>query len=60
MKIILILISLVGLILTILPSLLVFTGRIEFSTHKDLMLLGTFLWFISAPFWLNKSKSSES
>jgi hypothetical protein len=60
MKIILILISLVGLILTILPSLLVFTGRIEFSTHKDLMLLGTILWFISAPFWLNKSKSSES
>jgi len=50
-------ISLVGLILTLIPSILVFTGVIEFSLHKTLMLVGTLLWFLSRPFTL-ESKSN--
>lgn len=54
----LMIISLIGLIFTILPSFLVFYRVIEMQTHFQLMLLGTFLWFVSAPFWM-KDKSLE-
>lgn len=56
MKTLLKLISLAGLLLTLLPSILVFNGIMEFGDHKNLMLVGTCLWFISAPFWM-KEKS---
>ena len=47
-------ISLAALLITIVPSVLVFTGTISLENNKLLMILGTFLWFISAPFWMNK------
>lgn len=37
-----------GLILTILPSLLVFQGTISNTLNKQLMLLGLILWFGTA------------
>lgn len=43
-----------GLTLTLLPSLFVFAGTLEVSTYKQLMLVGTLLWVLSAPFWINK------
>jgi hypothetical protein len=49
-------VSLLGLLLTVVPSFLVFTGTIDMGMHKTLMLLGTFLWFIPAPFWIKKSE----
>jgi len=58
MRMILKILSFVGLILTIVPSVLVFANIIELSTHKNLMLLGTVLWFMTAPFWLNKKKQN--
>jgi hypothetical protein len=51
-------ISLVGLVLTILPSMLVFKGVIELKLHYILMIIGMVLWFGSAPFWM-RSKSLE-
>ncbi|MBC8184960.1 hypothetical protein H8E88_28030 [candidate division KSB1 bacterium] len=54
MKLILIILSLLGLILTIVPAVLVFANIIELSTHKNLMLIGTVLWFVTVPFWMNK------
>lgn len=48
------LISFIGLGLTLLPSFFVFFGVIELDTNKNLMILGTVLWFITAPFWMNK------
>ena len=54
MKAILKLISIIGLILTLAPSFLVFTGSITMDMNKWLMLIGTILWFLSAPFWMNK------
>lgn len=47
-------VSYIALLLTVIPSILVFTGTIELETHKLLMLFGTIVWFLTAPFWLNK------
>ncbi|MBX2841374.1 MAG: hypothetical protein KTR26_06355 [Flammeovirgaceae bacterium] len=60
MKAILKLISLVGLLLTIIPSLMVFSGTMDKETHKMLMFIGTVLWFGSVPFWMGKSDPQES
>ncbi len=54
MKVVLRIISVIGLLLTIIPSILVFTGTLEINQHKVLMLIGTVIWFSTAPFWLGK------
>ena len=48
-------VSIIGLILTILPSLLVFSQKLDFSMHKHFMLIGMLLWFTTAPFWKKKN-----
>lgn len=48
-----------GLILTILPSLLVLSGRMELETHYHWTLAGTVLWFATAPFWIDRKKKAE-
>jgi len=58
MRILLIIISIVGLILTIMPAFLVFADKMELQTNKSLMLIGTILWFATAPFWMSKRKKS--
>lgn len=52
-------ISYLCLVLTIVPSFLVFMGKITADTNKDLMLAGTIGWFITAPFWMNKKVEEE-
>lgn len=52
-------ISYIGLLLTVVPAFLVFSGVIDLDSHKALMLLGTLLWFFSAPFWMNRQKQPE-
>lgn len=60
MKRILQLISLAGLVLTIVPPFLFFHGNISHNIQNLLMLIGAFVWFVSAFFWLGKkSKSAE-
>ena len=49
-------ISIAGLGLTVVPSFFVFAGRIAWATHAALMLVGTVLWFASAPFWMLETK----
>ncbi|MEX0719284.1 MAG: hypothetical protein WD059_01365 [Balneolaceae bacterium] len=56
MKNLLIIISVIGLILTIVPSMLVFTEIISLDAHKQLMLIGTIMWFSSAFFWMKEQK----
>lgn len=58
MKTILKILSFIGLILTVVPSFMVFNDSITLDMHKWLMLLGTILWFATAPFWMNK-KAAE-
>jgi hypothetical protein len=46
--------SAIGLGLTVIPSFFVFAGSVTWQTHADLMLGGTLLWFVTAPFWMKK------
>ncbi len=50
--------SLIGLLLTIVPALLVFAGTMAIESHYTLMFIGTILWFGSAPFWMLKKKTN--
>jgi hypothetical protein len=47
--------AILGLVLTILPSILTFSGIISFQQHKWLMTIGTILWLGTAPFVMQKS-----
>lgn len=55
MKGLLISLSILGLITTIIPPILLFSGKIELSDMKIWMGIGMVLWFVSAPFWINKN-----
>jgi hypothetical protein len=48
MKIMLIVCSAVGLILTVVPSVLVAMGSMEWQTHANLMTAGMIVWFVAA------------
>ncbi len=48
-------VSILGLALTLLPSILLFQEVISANLCKQLMLLGTVMWFTTAPSWMNKS-----
>lgn len=52
MRLLLKLASLLGLALTVVPAFLVFGGSMTWPTHAVLMLVGTALWFVTAPFWM--------
>lgn len=56
MRLLLIIISIAGLVLTIVPSVLVFSQTISMDTHKQLMLAGMLLWFFTAPYWLKEQE----
>lgn len=58
-KLLLKILSFVGLALTIVPAILVFSGDMESDTCKQLMFLGTVVWFLTAPFWMNEGKSAS-
>jgi hypothetical protein len=60
MKRILQLISLAGLLLTIVPPFLFFHDNISHSNQNLLMLIGAFVWFVSAFFWLGKKSKVEN
>lgn len=54
MKTITKILSYIALGLTVIPSFYVFSGSISWQTHADLMLGGTILWFVTAPFWMKR------
>ncbi len=55
MKKLLMAVSIIALGLTVIPAFMVWQGGLEWDTHAQLMLLGTILWFATAPFWMGKS-----
>ena len=59
MKILMKIGSFFSLVLTIVPSILFFVGDLELSQMKIHMGVGMVLWFVTAPFWINKSSKSE-
>ena len=44
--------SWISLLLIVVPPLLYFTGSIESELMNQLLLAGTFIWFISASLWM--------
>ena len=51
--------SYLGLILTIIPPLLVFEGKLELKTMNLWLGIGMILWMITAPFWINEAKEAD-
>ena len=58
MKNLLVIISILSLAITIIPSFLVFAGMMTLEMNKTLMLIGTIGWFITAPSWMNKKEKA--
>jgi hypothetical protein len=56
MKSIIKIVSFIGLALTIIPSIMVFSGSIDLDSCKTLMIIGTFIWFATAPSYMNKTE----
>jgi hypothetical protein len=57
MKKLLPIISFVGLALVIIPACLYLAGSTDKSQLKNLMLVGTVLWFVSAPLWMGRKNT---
>lgn len=49
-------ISYIGLALVVVPACLYVAGTIGKPEVKTLLLVGTLLWFLSAPLWIDKKK----
>jgi hypothetical protein len=58
MKNLLVVISILSLFITIVPSFLVFAGVMTLEMNKTLMLIGTIAWFVTAPSWMNKKEEA--
>ncbi|WP_215226628.1 hypothetical protein [Echinicola shivajiensis] len=52
-------ISFIALGLNIVPSFLVFSGSITADLCKILMFVGTVVWFLTAPKWMNKKQEAQ-
>lgn len=52
-------ISYLALAGTIMPSLLVFFSEMDIQTNKNIMAVSMVVWFVSAPFWINKKTDEE-
>jgi hypothetical protein len=48
------LVSLVALLATTVPCVLFFLGIVDHEAVKVSALVGTIVWFISTPFWMNR------
>lgn len=55
MKNLLKLLSTAGLILSIVPPVMLFLGKMEMDSMKLWMGVGMVVWMVTAPFWINKS-----
>lgn len=54
MKKLTLLFSLLGLVLVIGSAILYLSDLIEKDSMKSLMLIGTIIWFVLAPFWMKE------
>ena len=59
MKKLLPVISGLGLALVVIPAFLYFAGVTDKPQMKTLMLIGTALWFASAPIWMGRNEESQ-
>jgi hypothetical protein len=59
LKVIIRILAIAGLVMTILPSILHFAGRLDMQAMKTWMAAGMFLWFLTGSFWLGKKSKEE-
>jgi hypothetical protein len=52
-------ISFLGLLLTLIPPVLYFYGRISHDRQNVLMLTGMILWFSTSVFWLGAKEKDN-
>jgi hypothetical protein len=57
MKILAVIVSFLGLALVLLPSILYLASAIDKANMNSLMLVGTIVWFVAVPFWMDRKKS---
>lgn len=60
MKKLLIFVSLAGLLCVIVPPIMYLAGNLDKSPMSTAMLVGTLLWFASAPLWMGKNSDEGS
>lgn len=53
-------VSLVALLATVVPCILFFLGLVDHSAVKVAALVGTVVWFISTPFWMNRDLGPDA
>ena len=58
MRILLQIISAIALVMTVLPSLIYFSGNMELATVKWLLIVASVVWFVATPFWMDRKKES--
>lgn len=47
--------SYAGLLLTVVPSAMVLSERTSDIPYQLLATIGMIMWFVTAPFWINKA-----
>lgn len=52
--------GLAGILLLIVPAVMHFSGSMESEQMKNLMFVGTVIWFAAAIPWLGKKTQQES
>ncbi|MBD3375189.1 hypothetical protein GF406_09150 [candidate division KSB1 bacterium] len=58
MRLLFIILSFLGLALTVVPSCFVLVGAIAWKTHTQLMFVGMILWFFTAPLWIKAKRKN--
>lgn len=59
MRRLIMLLSFVGLVMSILPPVLFFLGKMALDPMKLWMGIGMVVWMVTAPFWINKTAGSK-
>ena len=52
--------SWIALAATVLPSVLLLTGRMELDDVKSAMLVATIVWFVATPLWMGREKVAHA
>lgn len=58
MRLVLQIISWLALVMTVLPPLIYFSGKMELTTVIWLLNAASIVWFVVTPFWMDRKKQS--
>lgn len=56
MQLVLRLLSYLGIGLSLIPAVMVYLGKLDYAVYAKLMVVGMFLWFASAVFWIKPDR----